>query len=95
MDQPKLTVQLPEEFTHQLYQQMLNVANEAVKQATENIGLSNKNFLNEGETKKYLGIGQDTLNDLLEQGLLSYSRIGRQKLYSMKDIESCIEQLKI
>lgn len=94
MEQTKLQVVLPEEFTNQIYQQMLSIANQAVKQATENIGLSNKKYLNESEVRKYLGIGQDTLNSLLEQNLISYSRIGRQKLYSIVDIENAIESLK-
>ncbi|MBG9987870.1 hypothetical protein HZY88_02635 [Aerococcaceae bacterium DSM 111176] len=95
MEQTKITVQLPDELTEQIYQQFLNIANEAVRQATENIGFAGKSFLNEKELKKYLGIGQDTLNELLEQNLLSYSKIGRQKLYFLSDVENCINQLKI
>lgn len=95
MEQTKITVQLPDELTEQIYQQFLNIANEAVRQATENIGFAGKSFLNEKELKKYLGIGQDTLNELLEQNLLSYSKIGRQKLYLLSDVENCINQLKI
>lgn len=95
MEQTKLVVSLPEELTDQIYQQFLNIANAAVRQATENIGFAGKNFLNEKELKKFLGIGQDTLNELLEQNLLSYSKIGRQKIYLLSDVENCIEQLKI
>ncbi|MGO4936637.1 helix-turn-helix domain-containing protein [Fundicoccus sp. Sow4_H7] len=94
MEQPKIQVTLPPEYEKQLYQQFLQLANQAVKQATENIGISNKRWLNETELKSYIGIGQDTLNNLLEQGLLTYSKVGRQKLYSMEDVERAIEALK-
>lgn len=94
-NEPKLQVSLPEEFTNQLYQQMLGIANKAVEQATENIGLGNKKFLNESELKVYLGIGQETLNSLLVEGLLSYSRVGRQKLYKLEDVEKAIDRLKV
>ncbi|XJS10474.1 helix-turn-helix domain-containing protein [Aerococcaceae bacterium WGS1372] len=94
MEQPKIQVTLPEEYQNQLYQQFLEIANKAVKQATENIGISNKKWLNEKELRSYLGIGQDTLNTLLEQGILTYSKLGRQKLYSLDDVEQAIESLK-
>lgn len=94
MEQTKLTVQLPDELTEQIYQQFLNIANEAVRQATENIGWAGKRILNEKELRSYMGIGQATLDSLLERNLLTYSKIGRQKFYLMADVEKCIEQLK-
>lgn len=95
MEQTKLVVSLPEELTDQIYQQFLNIANAAVMHATENIGFTGRSFLNEKELKRFLGIGQHTLNELLEQNLLSFSKIGRQKIYLMTDVEKCINQLKV
>lgn len=95
MEQTKLVVSLPEELTDQIYQQFLNIANAAVKKATENIEVNNKPFMNEQELKQYLKIGTGTLNELLEQGFLQFSKIGRQKIYLMSDVENCIDQLKV
>lgn len=95
MEQTKLVVSLPEELTDQIYQQFLNIANAAVKKATENIEVNNKPFMNEQELKRYLGIGTGTLNELLEQGFLSFSKVGRQKIYLLADVEKCIDQLKV
>lgn len=92
MEKPKIQVTLPDEYTEQLYQQFLQLANRAVEQATQNVHVNNR-YLNQEELKKYLGIGQALLDEMVIHGL-SYVKLGRQKLFDLEDVYQYLEKNK-
>ena len=92
MEQPQLQIMLPEEYEKQIFYKFYQLAEDAIKRATENVVINDK-YLSQEQVCRYLRCGVGTVDEMVANGL-KFSRIGRKKMFSKKDIEDYIESQK-
>ena len=90
---PRVEVVLSEDYAVQLRLEVLEMVHNAVKSVDITNTLKLK-YVNQSELKKLLRIGQDVLDDLIENGL-QYVRLGNKVLYDIEDVYRILESMKV
>lgn len=94
MEEPKLQVVLPKDYEMQIFQQLLVLSQKAIEQAQKNV-LVNDRYLTQDQLKKFLEIGQSTLDRLISEEGLKFIRLGNKKMYDLRDVEEVLNRMKI
>lgn len=90
---PRVEVVLSEDYEEQLRLEVLEMVRNAVKSVDITNTLKLK-YVNQSELKKLLRIGQEVLDDLIENGL-QYVRLGNKVLYDIDDVYRILESMKV
>ena len=90
---PRVEVVLSEDYAEHLRLEVLEMVHNAVKSVDITNTLKLK-YVNQSELKKLLRIGQDVLDDLIENRL-QYVRLGNKILYDIEDVYRILESMKV
>lgn len=92
MQQAKLSIELSEEARKAIYDDIFQIAQRAVKEATD--GTANKRHLTQQELMKLYRVGTDTISGWVDDGL-KYVMVGRKKLFDLEDVYKYLDEQKI